>query len=148
MTRPPSKNRPPCPLCGRTDHVVKKGESWNCQRCKVQFNEKVSGNLRVGLVRAIYTGYGRGPRSSLRASLPDDILEEFNELVGLENVGSGKQRSAVIVLALEVLLAVLSGRNAWRVAMNLATLSVDPVETRENLTALVRYLAERGRDGR
>ena len=84
----------------------------------------------------------------MRAQLPDDILEEFNELVGLENVGSGKHRSAVIALALELLLAVLSGKNTWRVARNLATLSVSPTDTRMNLTALVRHLAEREQDGR
>ena len=136
MTRPPSKNRIPCPRCGKTDRVVKKSQSWNCQRCKVQFSEKVSGNLRVGLVRAIYTGYRRGPRTNMRAQLPDDILEEFNELVGLENVGSGKHRSAVIALALELLLAVLSGKNTWRVARNLATLSVEPDETGDNLATM------------
>ena len=140
LTRQPSKNRIPCPLCGRTDNVVKKGESWHCQRCKVHFNENVSGNLRVGLARAIYTGYDRGPRSSLRASLPDDILEEFDELVGKENVGSGKHRSAVLALALELLLAVLSGKNTQRLVQNLDTLSVDPRETRMNLMALVEHL--------
>ena len=76
----------------------------------------------------------------MRAQLPDDILEEFNELVGLENVGSGKHRSAVIALALELLLAVLSGKNTQRLVQNLDTLSVDPRETRMNLMALVEHL--------
>ena len=147
MARQPSKDRIPCPLCHKSDRVVRRvmrGElSWRCQRCKVQFSDTVSGPLRVGLARAIYTGYGRGPRAELIATLPADVLEEFDALVGEGNVGRGGHRSAVLALALELLLAVLAGKLTWRVANNLATLSVEPGETRENLAALLRHLAER-----
>ena len=142
MTRPKSESRIPCPLCGKSDRVIRDAESWRCQRCKRQYQDTVSGPLRIGYARAVY---GRGPRDNLIATIPTDILAEFNELVGVDNVGSGKHRSAVLALALELLLAVLARKNTWRVARNLETLSVEPRETRMNLTELVRHLAERNK---